>query len=176
MDPALAARRGYFGAWFGDIPESESSGQTGVVVKKVYAGMAAEKSGLKEGEIVIRINGALATDPPTAVQLLAGNAAGEKVRLTVIDKAGGASRSFDLFAIMGDTPSAEFAKLKKTYVRCASPKMRFCNTPGNKQSNSNQFGGHSTATLAGWCLLALLSLSALALFVNALRRTKRGRV
>ena len=53
----LAAERGYFGAWFDDLPESETKIQTGVIVKKVYAGMAAEQAGLKEGEIVTRING-----------------------------------------------------------------------------------------------------------------------
>src|SRR5690349_2844683 len=89
LSPALAAERGYFGAWFGDLPESETKVQTGVIVKKVYASMAAEKAGLKEGEIITRINGIPTPDPPTAVELLAENGAGEKVRLAVIDRSGG---------------------------------------------------------------------------------------
>ena len=172
MVPALAAARGYFGAWFGDLPAS--SAQTGVIVKKVYAGMAAEKAGLKEGEIVTRINGAPAPDPPTAVQLLAEIAAGEKVRLTVIDSAAGAPRTFDVLAVMGDRPTAEFAKLKKTYVRCPSPKVRFCNAPPKQRDRNIQFAGQTFGPLAAWCLFALVTISALAFLANKVRQIKKG--
>jgi hypothetical protein len=174
MDPALAAGRGYFGAWFGDLPESETAVRTGVIVKKVYAGMAAQRAGLKEGEIVTRINGSPAPDPPTAVELLAENAAGEKVRLTVIDRAGGESRSFDVFAIMGDKPTAEFAKLKKTWARCPSQGSLFCATPGKEPDHINEAGGHGAVTLAAWCLVALFAGSVLAFLVREIWRNKKG--
>ena len=109
--PALAAGRGYLGVWFGPLPETERTVQTGVVVKKVFAGMAAEQAGLRPGEIVTQINGMSVPDPKTGVALLAENKAGEKVRLTVIDKSGGELHRSDVFATMGAEPTDDFAKI-----------------------------------------------------------------
>src|ERR1700712_2929052 len=69
--PALAAGRGYLGVSFGILPAAEHLGRTGVIVKKVFAGMAAEKAGLKSGEIVTQINGVSVLDPKDGVALLA---------------------------------------------------------------------------------------------------------
>jgi hypothetical protein len=172
VSPALGAERGYFGAWFGDLPVSETAVKTGVIVKKVYAGMAAEKAGLKEGEIVTRINGVLAPDPPTAVELLADNAAGEKVRLTVIEKTGGGFRSFNMIAIMGDKPTAEFGKLKKTYVRCPSPNARFCNSPANRPDHGNDTERQSGTSFTEWVLFLLFAFVGIGVAVNQIWRIK----
>src|SRR5258707_8512546 len=87
--PPFAGGRGYRGVWFPCLPATEKTVQTGVVVKKVFAGSAAQQAGLKPGEIVTQIDGILVRDPKTAVSLLAESAAGERVSLTVIDRTGG---------------------------------------------------------------------------------------
>jgi predicted metalloprotease with PDZ domain len=107
---AFAAGRGYFGASFDNLPATENV-RTGVVVKKVFAGMVAQRAGIKPGEIVTQINGVLVPDPKTAVALLAENAAGERIRLTVIDRSGGGFRRSYVFVTMGANPTGEFAKI-----------------------------------------------------------------
>jgi hypothetical protein len=171
VDPALAVGRGYFGASFADLPQSETTVQTGVVVTKVFAGMAAQKAGLKEGQIVTRIDGSLASDPPTAVELLAEKAAGKSVRLTVVDMTGGGSRSFDIFAVMGSKPTAEFAKLKKTRVRCPSTRLPFCNGPGKGPDQSNV--GRSAAKFPGWLIAFLIAVPIFGLLVREFWRMKK---
>lgn len=109
--PAFAAERGYLGVSFGPIPAGEKAVRTGVVVKKVFAGMAARQAGLKPGEIVTQINGVSVLDPKDGVALLAENAAGEKIRLTVIDRTGVELRRSYVFATMGAYPTSEFAEI-----------------------------------------------------------------
>jgi predicted metalloprotease with PDZ domain len=111
VHPALAAGRGYLGVQFGNLPATDKVVQTGVSVKKVFAGMAAQQAGLKPGEIVTQINGVFASDPKTAVALLAENAAGERIRLTVIDRSGDGLRRSYVFITMGAAPTSEFAKI-----------------------------------------------------------------
>ena len=108
--PALAAGRGYFGASFGPLPDTDHV-KTGVIVNHLFAGMAAQRAGIRLGEIVTQINGVSAPDPKTAVALLAENAAGERIRLTVIDRSGGGLRRSYVFVTMGASPSGEFAKI-----------------------------------------------------------------
>lgn len=110
VQPALAAGRGYLGVWFGNLPSGENVVQSGVIIKKVFAGMAGEKAGLKEGEIVTEINGIAVHDPATGVDLLAENTAGERIRLTVIDRTNGGLRRSYVFATLGVEPSSDFAK------------------------------------------------------------------
>ena len=109
IHPALAGGRGYLGVWFGPLPATEQVGRTGVIVKKVFAGMAAEKAGLKPGDIVTQINGVSVLDPKDGVALLAENSAGEKIRLTVVERRGGELRRSTVFATMGARPTDEFA-------------------------------------------------------------------
>ena len=110
--PALAAGRGYFGASFG-MPPAREKGQSGVVLKKVFRGMAAQRAGLEPGEIVTQINGVPVSDPQTAVALLAENSAGQRVRLTVIDKSGDQPRRSQVVVTLGARPSDEFAKIMR---------------------------------------------------------------
>ena len=111
VHPALAAERGYLGVWFGTLPATENMVPIGVILKKVFAGMAAQQAGLKPGEIVTQINGVSVPDPETGVALLAENAAGERIRLTVIDRTGGGLRRSYVLATMGANPTSEFAKI-----------------------------------------------------------------
>lgn len=110
VHPSLAAQRGYLGVWFGSLPATEK-GITGVIVKKVFAGMAAQQAGLKPGEIVTQINGISVPDPKTGVALLAENAAGQRIRLTVIDRTGDGLRQSHVFVTMGAKPTSDFAKI-----------------------------------------------------------------
>jgi S1-C subfamily serine protease len=103
--PAFAAERGYLGAWFGTLPTTDNV-QTGVIVKKVFVGMAAQKAGIKPGEIIMQINGVLAPDPKTAVALLAENGAGERIRLTVTDRTGSGLRRSYVFVTWARCPPA----------------------------------------------------------------------
>lgn len=136
--PALAAGRGYLGISFGALPATEETVKTGVIVKKVFAGMAAERAGLKPGEIVTHINGVAAPDPKTAVALLAENPAGERVWMTVIDTSGGGLRRFDVFPTMGDKPTGDFAKIMTAKPPCRLSPLstaRHCLNPAGAQSS-----------------------------------------
>lgn len=132
--PALAAERGYLGVWFGALPATEKVVRTGVIVKKVFAGMAAQRAGLKPGEIVTQIDGVFAPDPKTAVALLAENAAGDRVRLTVIDRTGGGIRRSYVFATLGDSPTHEFAKIMT--ARPMPPPRRLPPSPTTRQRHA----------------------------------------
>lgn len=109
VQPAFAAERGYLGVWFAARPAGD--GQTGVVVKKVFAGSAAEQAGLKPGEIVTQIDGVPVRDPKTAVALVAENNAGKRVALTVIDRTGGGSRQSRVLATLAASPPDGFAAI-----------------------------------------------------------------
>jgi hypothetical protein len=111
VQPAFAAGRGYLGVWFGILPATEKVVQTGVIVNKVFAGSAAEQAGLKPGEIVTQIDGVFVRDPEAAVALVAENPAGERIRLTVIDRTGGGIRRSHVFATLADNPTNEFAAI-----------------------------------------------------------------
>ena len=104
MQPAFAAGRGYLGVWFGPA-------QAGVAVNKVFPGSAAQRAGLKPGQIVAKVDGVAVRDPKTAVSLVSENAAGEKVWLTVIDPRGGEKRPFDVIATLAASPPGEFASI-----------------------------------------------------------------
>ena len=111
MQPAFAAERGYLGVWFGVLSAGEKSGQGGVTVNKVFPGSAAERAGLKPGQIVLKIGGVAVRDPKTAVSLVSENAAGEKVWLTVIDPADSAKRPFDVVATLAASPPGGFSSI-----------------------------------------------------------------
>jgi predicted metalloprotease with PDZ domain len=85
--------------------------QTGVVVKKVFAGRAAQQAGLKPGEIVTQIDGIFVRDPKTAVAVLAESATGERVSLTVIDRTGGGIRQSHVVATLAANPPNGFAAI-----------------------------------------------------------------
>ncbi len=143
---SLAAGRGYLGVQFGHLPDTEKQVPAGVIVKKVFAGMAAQQAGLKPGEIVTQINGEFVADPPSAVALLARNAAGQKVRLTVIDKTGGALRRSNVVIAMGKSPTEDFAKIMRTPPPChlSGPSMiRHC-APRAKTRHRSDYPDAST--------------------------------
>jgi predicted metalloprotease with PDZ domain len=109
--PSFAAGRGYLGVWFAALPATEKSGQTGVTVRKVFAGSAAQQAGLEPGEIVTKINGVSVGDPKTAVALVSESAAGERIWLTVIDRTDGRIRQSNVFARLAATPPGGFASI-----------------------------------------------------------------
>ena len=135
IQPVMAAERGYLGVSFENLPGPENGVQTGVIVRKVFAGMAAEHSGLKRGEIVTQINGVTVPDRETAVGLLAENTAGERVRLTVMDRTASGLRPTYVFVTLGNHPSSEFAKIMTANPPCrltSSSRAAHC-SPQSKQ-------------------------------------------
>ena len=139
--PAFAGERGYLGVWFGPLPAEEKAIQTGVVVKKVFAGMAGQRAGLKPGEIVTQINGVSVHDPRDGVALLSENAAGEKIRLTVINRTGDDIHRSYVFATMGDHPTSEFAEImvvpnKPKRALATSSAGRHCSGSASRQDRS----------------------------------------
>ena len=109
--PTLAAERGYLDVWLGDIPAPINGIRNGVVLKNVFAGMAADRAGLKPGQIVTQINGVDIRDSRDGVALLAENEAGEKIRLTVVDTKSGRLRQSYVFATMDAQPTGKFAEI-----------------------------------------------------------------
>jgi len=124
VQPAAAAGRGYLGVWFGVLPATEKAVRTGVAVKKVFVGSAAERAGLKPGEIVTQIDYVSVRDPEAAVALLAENAAGERVLLTVIDRTGGGIHRSHIFATLAAWPPNGFAAIMT--AKPMPPPARHC--------------------------------------------------
>ncbi len=81
-------RRGQLGITVLKIPSEEASklGVTegaGVVVYQVQPGSAADRAGLRRGDIITALNGTAVEDPNTFRNIIAGSAPGTEVTLTV---------------------------------------------------------------------------------------------
>lgn len=81
-------RRGQLGIVVLRIPSEEASrlGVTqgpGVVVYQVQSGSAADRAGLRTGDVITSLNGTQIDEPNTFRNLIAGNAPGSEVTLTV---------------------------------------------------------------------------------------------
>ena len=81
-------RRGQLGIIVLKIPSEEASklGVTegaGVVVYQVQPGSAADRAGLRRGDIITALNGTAVDDPNTFRNIIAGSAPGTEVTLTV---------------------------------------------------------------------------------------------
>jgi Do/DeqQ family serine protease len=102
-------RRGQLGIIVLKIPSEEASklGVTqgpGVVVYQVQPGSAAERAGLRQGDVITALNGTAISDPNTFRNMIAGNAPGTEVTLTM--KRDGSERQ--VRATLGEfTPQAE---------------------------------------------------------------------
>lgn len=102
-------RRGQLGITVLKIPSEEATklGVTqgpGIVVYQVQQGSAAERAGLRSGDIITALNGVAITDPNTFRNMIAASAPGTEVTLTV--KRGGSEQQ--LRATLGEfTPQPE---------------------------------------------------------------------
>jgi len=67
----------------------------GALVTKVSAGSPAEKAGVKQGDVIVALNGQSIDQDNTLFGVLMRHQVGEKVTLTVI-RSGGARRTFDV--------------------------------------------------------------------------------
>ena len=88
-------RRGQLGITVLKIPSEEASKLgvvqgPGVVVYDVQAGSAADRAGLRKGDIITALNGVAITDPNTFRNMIAASAPGTEVTLTV--KRGGSEQ------------------------------------------------------------------------------------
>jgi len=102
-------RRGQLGIVVLKIPSEEASklGVTqgpGVVVYQVQPGSAAERAGLRQGDVITALNGTAITDPNTFRNMIASSGPGSEVTLTI--KRDG--RESQVRARLGEfTPQAE---------------------------------------------------------------------
>jgi S1-C subfamily serine protease len=81
-------RRGQLGVTVLKIPSDEASKLgidvgPGVAVFQVQAGSAAERAGLRKGDVITALNGTGVNDPNTFRNLVAGTAPGTEVTLTI---------------------------------------------------------------------------------------------
>ncbi len=81
-------RRGQLGVTVLKIPSDEASKLgidegPGVAVLQVQPGSAAERAGLRKGDVITALNGAPVNDPNTFRNLVAGTAPGTEVTLTI---------------------------------------------------------------------------------------------
>jgi S1-C subfamily serine protease len=81
-------RRGQLGVTVLKIPSDEASKLgidvgPGVAVFQVQAGSAAERAGLRKGDVITALNGTPVNDPNTFRNLVAGTAPGTEVTLTI---------------------------------------------------------------------------------------------
>jgi Do/DeqQ family serine protease len=102
-------RRGQLGVTVLKIPSEEASKLgvdqgPGVVVYEVQPGSAADRAGLRKGDVITALNGTPVTDPNTFRNTVAGAPPGSQVTLTI--KRGGAEQQ--VRATLGEfTPQAE---------------------------------------------------------------------
>ncbi len=102
-------RRGQLGIVVLKIPSEEASklGVTqgpGVVVYQVQPGSAADRAGLRQGDVITALNGTAITDPNTFRNMIASSGPGSEVTLTI--KRDG--RESQVRARLGEfTPQAE---------------------------------------------------------------------
>jgi Do/DeqQ family serine protease len=102
-------RRGQLGVTVLKIPSEEASKLgvdqgPGVVVYEVQPGSAADRAGLRKGDVITALNGTPVTDPNTFRNTVAGTPPGTQVTLTI--KRGGAEQQ--VRATLGEfTPQAE---------------------------------------------------------------------
>jgi Do/DeqQ family serine protease len=102
-------RRGQLGITVLKIPSEEATKMgvdqgPGVVVFQVQPGSAADKAGLRKGDVIIALNGTSVKDPNSFRNLIAGGAPGTEITLTV--KRGGKEQQ--VRATLGEfTPQAE---------------------------------------------------------------------
>ena len=105
-------RRGQLGIVVLEIPSEEASklGVTqgpGVVVYHVQAGSAADRAGLRQGDVITALNGQAVTDPNTFRNTIAATPPGTEVTLAV--RRDGSERQ--VRATLGEfTPQAERAR------------------------------------------------------------------
>ncbi len=116
VPPAIAAARGYLGVAFASLPPTrvnpltgEARMQTGVLVANVLAGSAAQRAGLKPGEIVTRINGVAVASPQSAVDAVAHHGAGERLSVTVIDTSRGFIQQNLIITLAANPPTGFLA-------------------------------------------------------------------
>jgi Do/DeqQ family serine protease len=102
-------KRGQLGVVVLKIPSEEASKLgvdqgPGVVVYEVQPGSAADRAGLRKGDVITALNGTPVTDPNTFRNAIAGTPPGTEVTLTI--KRGGAEQQ--VRATLGEfTPQAE---------------------------------------------------------------------
>jgi Do/DeqQ family serine protease len=105
-------RRGQLGINVVKVPSEEASKLgidegPGIAVVQVLPGSAADRAGLRKGDIIVGLNGTQISDPNTFRNLVAGTAPGTEVTLTI--KRGGKEQQ--VRATLGEfTPQAEQQK------------------------------------------------------------------
>lgn len=89
--PGMAAAQAFAPAWLGIGMDNPKSPGEGVLVTKVVSSSPAERAGLKEGDHVVRLDGAPVATPRDVQRAVFGKAAGETVSLTVHRASGDAT-------------------------------------------------------------------------------------
>jgi hypothetical protein len=83
MPPPPGAGRGY-GAYFGSVPDFAPFGGEGVRLSGVRPGSPAEKSGLREGDIIVKFGGTRIKNLHDLVYVLRSKRAGDKVEVVFL--------------------------------------------------------------------------------------------
>ena len=101
-------RRGYLGIGIQPITEDIASAlnlpkNTGEIIARVEPGKAADKAGIKQGDVVVRVNGQAVTPDQTLSYLVANSAPGSQVKLDVLRD----GKPLSLVATAGVRPSED---------------------------------------------------------------------
>lgn len=101
-------KRGYLGVGIQPINEDIASAlglpkNTGELISRVEPGQAAEKAGVKQGDVVVRVNGQAVTPDQTLSYLVANVAPGSRVTLDVLRD----GKPLSLVATAGTRPAEE---------------------------------------------------------------------
>jgi len=109
---AEAEKPGYLGVAFGPVPPAvrdflELGDQPGVAVIQVLPGSPARKAGLKERDIIRKVNGKPVRGPEEFRKMISARKAGEKVKLQVLRR----GKELSVTVTLGERPP-EFKRFK----------------------------------------------------------------
>src|SRR6202012_5335225 len=93
-----ASATGYLGVQFVSVPQGANV--NGILVKQVLPGSAAQKAGLKPGDIITQIDGILVANPQAINEVFGERKGGDKVVLTVAGRSG----EHQVVAILAGSP------------------------------------------------------------------------
>ena len=99
--PAPPAPATGYGAWFGSIPDMDNS-TAGIYLNGVTAGSPAEKSGLKAGDMLLKMAGKPTIDLQSMTEVLRAHKPGDTI--TVVFQREGAEKS--VAVILGVRPGS----------------------------------------------------------------------